>query len=166
MRLTRRHFLAAAALTTVALPTGVAVHWWEQPADAPYVHLSAAEARFMDAIAEATFPAGGTPALGGGAAGVARYMDLILSGMVGTQRSLVRAGMHAVDHLSVVTHGDTFSGLVPEAAQAQLRSWLASDIAPLRGLVQSLYLFAAMAYVAHPEVAPLLRPWFGCGFGR
>ena len=85
--------------------------------------------------------------------------------MVGTQRQLIRLSVHAVDNLARAAHGARFQDLPVATAQDQLRAWLGSDVAALRGLVQSLYLFTVMAYTAHPEVAPLLRPWFGCGFG-
>lgn len=169
MRLTRRHLLALAGLTTAAATAGVGltlVHWWDQPPEAPYLHVSADEARFLDALAEAVFPTGGTPALGGASASVARYMDLVLSGLVGTQRELIRISMHALDNLARVHGGAAFSDLPADRAEAQIRDWLASPNGVERGLAQSLYLFVVMGYTAHPEVAPILRPWFNCGFGE
>jgi hypothetical protein len=169
VRLTRRHFLAVAGLTAAAAAAGVALtahHWWDQPAAAPYHHVSRDEVLFLDALAEAAFPAGGTPSLGGGQANVGRYLDIVLAGLVGMQRQLVRVSMHALDNLARAGHGVAFHDLPPDTAQAQLREWLLSPSATERGLAQSLYLFVVMAYTAHPDVAPLLRPWFGCGFGE
>lgn len=168
-RTSRRRFLTVAALGAAAAAAGGLalgpVRWWNQPPEAPYRYVSADEVVFLDALAEAAFPAGGTPALGGAAAAVPRYLDLVLAGLVGTQRSLIRLSMHAMDNLARLSHGVPFHALPPDAAQAQLRAWLASPSAAERGLAQSLHLFVAMAYTAHPAVAPTLSPWFTCGFG-
>lgn len=158
-----------AGLTTAAAGAGVALtlaRWWEQPPTDPYRYVSVDEARFLDALAEAAFPAGGTPPLGGGQANVARYLDVVLAGTVGWQRGLVRLSMHALDNLARLSHGVPFHALPAEAAQAQLRDWLTTPVAAERGLAQSLYLFVVMAWCAHPEVAPTIAPWFHCGFGE
>lgn len=169
MVITRRQVLAGMALLTAAGAAGATltvVRWWAEPADTPYLRLSAHESEFFSALAEAVFPTGGVPALGGGEAAVPRYLDRVLVGLAPTQHNLLRVGIHALDNLARTHHGRRFVELEPAAAQDQLRAWLASDVAPLRGLVQTLHLFVAMAYTAHPAVAHHLRPLFNCGFGE
>jgi len=158
-----------AGLTTAAAGAGVALtaaRWWEQPPTAPYAYLSADEVEFLDALAEAALPAGGTPSLGGAGADVGRYLDVVLAGMVGWQRSLVRLSMHALDNLARASHGVPFHALPAADAQAQLRDWLTTPVHAQRAIAQSLYLFVVMAWCAHPEVAPTIAPWFHCGFGE
>lgn len=165
---TRRQLLAAAGLLAAASAAGVGgtlVAWWDQDPLAGHAHLSAAEVGFFDALAEAVFPAGGEPALGGREAGVCRYLDQVLSGMHPTQRNLVRLGVHALDTLPLPTRGARFATLDPASARDVLRGWLDHDRPELRGLAQSLYLFVAMGYLAHPAVAPALAPSFACGYG-
>lgn len=168
MRLTRRHFLAATALVAGAgaVTGATAYRWWDQDPAEPYRVLSADEVRFLDALAEAMFPAGGTPPLGGREAGVARYVDLVIGGMHPTQGKLVRLSLHALDALPVASHGARFSTLALADAQAQVAEWTAHPVFEIRALFQSFYIFVAMAYLAHPKVSPLISPSFNCGFGE
>lgn len=168
MSLTRRHVLAGAAAIAAAgsLSVGVvAARWWDQPASAPLAHLSIEEVAFLDALADAVFPEGGTPALSGRQAHVSRYVDAVLIGMVPMQRELLRLGLHALDALAVAETGAFYSALDPGRAASVLRGWLAAGDPNLRGLAQSMYIFVGMAYLAHPDVAPVLAPQFRCGFG-
>ena len=172
MSLTRRQLLAAAAALTggaalvgAAGVAGTAWRWWDQAPGAGYRNVSPDEARFFDALAEAVFPAGGQPALGGAEAGVAHYLDEVLQGMAPAQRNLIRLAAHALDNLARTSTGHALSDLPTPAATAVLRAWLAHPRPEIRGLAQSFYLFVTMAYLAHPDVAPLLVPSFSCGFG-
>ena len=184
MPVTRRHFLAAsAALAAGPLAVGgVAVSWWNQPPQAPLRHLSATEIAFFDALADAIFPPGGTPALSGRDAGVCRYIDQVLQGMAETQRDLLRLALHALDSLAWEQAGATLPELAarpapgsgspgvtrpggPEAVADVLRGWLTAGDGNLRGLAQSLHIFVGMAYLAHPDVSPTVADQFGCGFG-
>lgn len=168
MSLSRRQLLAGAAAFAAAgvvAAGGVAARWWDQPASAPFAHLSADEAAFLDAVADAIFPAGGEPALSGREARVARYVDAVLTGLAPTQRDLLRVGLHALDALALAEAGAFFSALGAEQAGAVLKGWLAGVDPNLRGLAQSVYVFVGMAYLAHPDVAPVLAPQFACGFG-
>lgn len=169
MPLTRRHVLAASALVaagSAAGAGGVAWRWYDQPADAPFSHLSPDEVAILDAIAEACFPRGGEPALGGAEAHVSRYFDGVLGGLTGAQRKLLKLGVHALDALSVPTHGGFLSELpVPDASDA-LASWLAHSRYEVRGVAQSITLFVAMAYFAHPAVRGSVADSFRCGFSN
>ena len=166
MRLTRRHLLAGAALLATASVTGVAASWWDQAAGGAYVVLSDDEAAIFEAFAEAVYPAGGEPVLGARDAGVSAYLDAVLSGMIATQRDLLRLSLHAPDALPVATTGSRLRALPVADATAIIAAWLAFPNAEVRGLVQSFHIFAGMAYLTHPEVAPLIAGHFGCGYGR
>ncbi len=173
MPITRRQLLAvAAALATVPVGLGgVGWSWWGQAADVPLRHLSASEVAFFDALAEAIFPPGGTPALSGREAHVCRYIDAVLAGMAETQRDFFRLGLHALDALAWEQAGAALPDLAadpargPEAVAEVLRGWLVSTDGNLRGLAQSLHIFVGMAFLAHPDVSPVIADQFGCGFG-
>ncbi len=167
MGISRRQLLAASALVAGAAASGaggVAWRWWDQPADAPYALLSPDEVAILDALAEACFPAGGTPEMGGGEAGVARYFDGVLEGLAPAQQKLLKLALHAIDALPLPTHGGYLAELaVPDASDA-VAGWLASSRYEIRGLAQSLCLFVGMAWFAHPKVRVLVAPSFRCGF--
>lgn len=169
MKITRRHVIVGLAAVTAAGAGGVGAHvagWWAQDPAAPFLHLSMEEVAIFDALAEAAWPTGGDPAIGGRDAGASRYLDGVLVGMPETQRDLLRLSLHAVDALPLPTHGARFRALPDADAQALLAAWLASETAELRTLVQSFQLLSGMAWTTHPAVAPRLVAWFGCGFGR
>lgn len=169
MKVTRRHVLAGVAAVAAAGAAGGAAvvgAWWRQDVGAGLAVLSEEEAGLFDAIAEAAWPSGGDPAIGGRDAGAARYLDALLVGMPATQRDLLRLSLHAVDALSLPTHGAHFHTLPAAEAQDALSAWLAHPRAELRSLVQSLHILSGMAWTSHPDVAARLVPLFGCGYGR
>jgi hypothetical protein len=169
MQLSRRHVLASAALVAaagVAAAGGVAAAWWDQAPEAPLRALSADEADILDAFAEALYPTGGDPLLGGKDAGVAAYLDGLLGAMEDEQANLLRLALHALDALPLATHGARLRDLAPPDSTDLVRSWLAVDQAELRGVVQSFALFCGMAYFSHPDVAPRIAALSHCGFGR
>lgn len=167
MRVTRRQLLAASSLlggAVIAGAGGVAFRWWDQPSHTPYAVLSADEAAILDAFAEACFPAGGDPPLGGAAAGVGRYFDGILEGLVPTQQKLLRLALHGLDAFPLATHRAYLTDLPVPDATATVTAWLRSTRPEIRGLAQSFFIFVGMAWMAHPDVRPRIAPMFGCGF--
>ena len=168
MNLSRRHVLAAGALVlaTGAVAGGVAWSWWDQAAAGGLRTLSEDEVTVLDALAEAIFPSGGDPAIGGREAGCGRYTDVVLSGMAATQCNLVRLSIHALDAATLPTHGARFASLDTATATTVVRGWLHSDLPELRGVVQSLYIFLGTAWTTHPAVAPRIVALSTCGYGR
>jgi hypothetical protein len=166
--LSRRHVLAASGLLLAlgAVAGGTAATWWDQDALEGLQVLSEEEVKLLDALAEAIFPSGGDPAIGGREAGCGRFTDRVLAGMAPNQANLVRLSLHALDQLTLPTHGARFHTLDTPAATAVVRSWLASDLAELRGVVQSFYIFLGTAWTTHPEVAPRIQRLSSCGYGR
>jgi len=167
MRVTRRHVLLATTLLSGAVVAGagaVVGRWWDQAADTPYAVLSADEAAILDTFAEACFPAGGDPPMGGAAAGVGRYFDGVLEGLVPAQQQLLRLALHALDAMPLPTHGGFLTELAISDASDAVASWLASTRPEIRGLAQSFFIFVGMAWMAHPDVRPRIAPMFGCGF--
>lgn len=169
MKLSRRHFLAAAGLVAAASTTlaagGLAASWWDAPADAPLHVLSDEEAEILDALAEAIHPEGGDPAIGGRRARCGRACDTVMQGLVPTQAKLLKVAIHALDALPVVTHGARLRHLPTPTATDIVRGWLRSDLAELRGVVQSLAIFVGTAWTLHPDVQPHIAAMTRCGYG-
>ena len=117
---------AAAALTVTPLAAagGTAGAWCNQAPTDGLKWVSAPEATFLDAFAEALFPVGSLPGPGGGSAGLAYYLDDLFVGLEEVQRNLIRLGMHGLDHLPLVTHGARFQELPRETATALVETWL------------------------------------------
>jgi hypothetical protein len=165
--LTRRHLLAASALVAAGSAAGVAAvgwRWWDQRASLPYAILSDDEAAIMDALAEACFPSGGTPEMGGRAAGVSHYFDGVMEGLAPAQQRLLKLALHAVESLPLPTHGGYLTELSTADASDAVGSWLHSGNAEIRGVAQSLTLFVGMAWFSHPLVAPGVAEHFMCGY--
>ncbi len=172
MALTRRHLLASAgalgalgAVATAAVGLGYRA-WWDQPAAPGLRYLSTDEAAFVDALADAIFPPSEALPLRGREAAVALFMDQTLGGMAPVQRNLVRLSMHALDQYPRTSGQRAFRDLALDEAIAVLGEWTRSELAELRGVVASVYVFVAMAYTVHPEVASRLAPSFRCGYGQ
>lgn len=165
MKLSRRQLLALSGAATLAAAGGVVGSWWNVKPGEEYRCLSLEEALFLDAVAEAAFPRGGDPELGGGEAGVSWYVDELLSGMEELQRNLLRLSLHAFDAETLPMHGSRFRHLPAPLAQEVLRGWLMSGLPELRNAFSSVYLFVGMAYTSHPTIAARLSPSFRCGFG-
>src|SRR5262245_40218658 len=106
--LSRREMLkrAAAAGAVSAVPVGVLA---QAPAE-PYVHLSAQEARTLEAIVARLIP---SDEHGPGAleAGAARYIDRALGDALAAQRPAYSAGLAAVDRYAQATAGKPFAEL-------------------------------------------------------
>lgn len=165
MKLSRRQILALTAAAGLAGTLGVVGSWWNAKPDQAYHCLTIEEALFLDAVAEAAFPKGGDPDLGGGEAGVSWYVDALLLGMEEVQRNLLRLSLHAFDAETLPFHGARFRELPAATAQSVLRGWLNSEIPELRNAFSSVYLFVGMAYTSHPIISARLQPSFRCGFG-
>lgn len=166
MSLTRRAVLIGAAGAAVVAGTagGVVLAWWEQPVAEGFMVISAPEAEFLDAFAEAVYPSSALP--GGGAVGAAAYIDGILLGMVPFQRNLVRLSMHALDAWAVARHGRGLAALPVAEATALINGLFTSATSELRGIVMTLHLFSGMAWFSHPAVAAQLQGSFRCGLSR
>ena len=84
MSLSRRHVLAATTAVGVAGGLGVgtaAWRWWERPPGEGLQSLADDEYAFVQALAEAWMPAGGTPELSGADAALGNFIDGLISAM-------------------------------------------------------------------------------------
>jgi hypothetical protein len=156
--------LTAAAATLG--PAALALRWWEQPPMTGFRFLSEDEVRFFDAFAEAVFPAGGTPPLGGGSAQVGRFADEIWSGMMPFQRNLIRESIHAFDQLARVEAGERLTTLAPTEAERVISGWMEHSRSEVRGVATTFHIFSGMAWTTHPEVAEFFARRFRCGYAR
>ncbi len=168
-KITRRQVLAASGLIAAAGAIGVGVRvasWWDQDAEHPYTKLSPREVELVDAIADAMFPKGGTPALSGSEAKIAPWLDVVLASQPDPTPDLVRLLLHGLDDHARLTSGRSLTGLDDAARADKLRGWLTNDNHLVRGAVSSITLFVAMGYCGHPDVIEACGWKWPCGFER
>jgi hypothetical protein len=158
-------------LSTAALGIGVVggtvySAWWDQPHAQNLQFLSQEEADFADALADAIFPPSAGLPLRGREAGVAVVLDEVFSGMTSFQRKMLRLSLHALDQYPLLTHGTAFRNLSAEQGGEVVAGWASSELAELRGIVASVYIFVTMAFSVHPKISPVFAAHFPCGYGR
>lgn len=169
MKPTRRQVLAAAAAVSAAggLGLGTSVwSWWDRPAGAGLKALAPEEHAFVQAMAEAWMPPGGTPAISGAEARLGDYFDDMVASMPADLGKQLRLLLHALDHLTVPVRGRTFRSLPLETRSAVLAGWLDHPVFLVRDGVTAVMILIGMGYTTHPEVVSVLRPMFPCGYGR
>lgn len=169
MRITRRQIVAAALAVPAAAALGagaVGVAWWDRPPGAGLQVLSVEEHAFVQALAEAWMPPGGEPALSGADARLGDWFDAVLAGMPVPPRTQLKLLLHGLDHLPVVTHATRYTTLHLDDRQMVLRGWLHSDRYLLRTAIQAVLVLVGLGWSTHPELVAVMRPWFGCTFGR
>lgn len=167
-KITRRMVLATSTLMAAAAGAGVARvgSWWGAPASPSFDCLTSLEADLIDAIAEAYFPPGGTPALSGKDAGISRYLDSLFALMDEPTPTLLRMLLHALDDAARVTRFGGLLALSIEERGEFLRSWTQSDSHLVRGAIGGLLTFVGTAYCGHPEVREACGWQFPCGHER
>lgn len=169
MKLGRRHVLAALLAVPVAGglgAAGLAWRWWDRPPGEGLKRLSQDEHDFVDALAEAWLPEGGTPAISGRGAALGRFFDEVIDGMAHGTGTELKLLLQALDDLTFATHASAFRHLPLDTRIEVLRGWLHSDQWLLRNAVQATIVLAGTGYTAHPDVVAVLRPMFPCGLGR
>ena len=168
MAITRRHLLAATAAAAAAGSLGVGglvMRWWDQPNDAPWRCLSQEEIDFLEAMADAMFPAGGTPPMAGADANAARFFDEVIAAMEPTQGKLLRLLFNALDASTMPTEGGIFSMLPVDERRAVIQEWLHAELAEYRMAAQSVLVLVGTAYTVHPDTAHYFGPMYGCRYG-
>jgi hypothetical protein len=173
MPVTRRHLLTLAAAVPVAgglLAAGVggtvAWQWWARPPGEGLQRLASDEHDFVQALAEAWMPAGGTPAISGSEAELGHFLDGVLAGMSEPQANELKILLQALDDLPRLTHFAPYRSLDLEARIALLDGWLHSDQWLLRNAMIGLLSLMGTGFSTHPDVLPHVRPHFKCAYGR
>jgi len=124
-----------------------------------YEVIARREAAFLDAVAETTFPAGGSIPISGRMADVAGRIDGMLAALPGRQRGLIRALFMLVEQATLFFPAPgaggfrRFSALNGEQRDAVLHGWLESRFFSRRLVFGALRALLTMAYLEHPAVA-------------
>ena len=169
MQISRRHLLALSAGTAAvgAIGTGgVLISWWDQPAEDPYLSLSAKEGAFVRAWSGAAFPATQTIPLAGSNAGLDRFFDQMLQSVPSEMENLLKLLLNGLDALPSPSHSASFRELTQSDQRDLFDSWSKSDVGAFRSAVQSLTLLLGMGWSTHPDVAPFMQKLHSCGYGR
>lgn len=168
MQITRRHVLAATGALGVASSLtagGVLLSWWDRPPGQGLTALSPEEWTFVQALAEAWMPPGGTPAISGAEARVGDFLDGVVQNMAETQGKLFRVLVRLLDHATLPTRGARFSSLDLETRTSVLAGWVNAPTYLQRQAISSVLVLVAFGYMQHPEVAPAFRHLYRCGYG-
>lgn len=123
----------------------------------PLSVLAAREAAFLDAAAEALFPAGSEIPLSGREANLPGYVDGWLQLVPARQRLLIRALLLLVEQSTLFFPPPgpglrRFSALSLAQREAALRGWGASRLGLRRLVFTSLRALLTMGYLGHPVV--------------
>jgi len=169
MQISRRHLLALSAGSAAAGAIGaggLAISWWDQPADKPYRSLSSDEGAFVRAWAGVAFPATPLSPIAGDEAQLDRFFDEMLLVMPADTAKLLRVLLHSLNTLPLATRWGRFTDLEPNTQKRLFEEWTHSDVSLFRSATQSLVLLLGMGWSTHPSVAPTMQKLHSCGYGR
>jgi hypothetical protein len=127
----------------------------------PLDRISAREAAFLDAAAEATFPGSGAIPVSGRESDVPHHTDRWFAVLHPRMRLLMRLLFFLVEHATLLWWAPgprgwrRFSSLSREQQRAALEGWSGSRLFAFRLVFVSLRAVLTMGYFAHPAV---LRP--------
>jgi hypothetical protein len=120
--------------------------------------LSAREATFLGAAADAVFPPGGVPALSGAEAGAVRHIDRWLALLTRRNRVLIRLLLAFFEHATLLFPAPgrggrrRFSSLSAAQRMALLEDWEHSPLRMRRIVFASLRTILTSSYFASPDV--------------
>ncbi len=126
--------------------------------DSSLSQLSAREAAFLGAAADAVFPPGGTPALSGVEAGAVRHIDRWLALMTRRNRVLIRLLVVFFEHVTLLFPAPgrggrrRFSSLSLPQRSELLEGWEHSPLRLRRLVFASLRTILTSSYFASPDV--------------
>lgn len=169
MRITRRHVLAVLAVggAASALGTGaVGLSWWDRPPGEGLKVLSPQEYDLVQAVGEAWMPRGGTPELSAADAEVGLFFDELLAHSPEDAARMLKLLLQALDDKPRIGWFSAYRHLPLESRQEILAGWIDHPRPLLRRAVHGMIVLLSMGWTTHPEVARILRPSFGCGYGR
>ena len=169
MKLTRRHILAAAAAIPAAglLGTGtLALRWYDKAPGEGLSLLSDDEYGFVQALAEAWMPGGGTPSLSGADANLGAWLDEMLTHMAANQVTLLKMMLQILDDAPLLTDRTRYTTLPLARRTEILRGWMASKKPLFRGAVTGVIVLMGMGWSTHPDVVRVIAPMFRCGWSR
>ncbi len=121
------------------------------------------EAAFLDAAAEASFPAGGVMPIGGREADLPGYADAFLGSLPRHLRLQVRAMLMLFEQATLFFPAPgrgghrRFSSLSTEQQVAALEGWSTSRLFPRRLAFAALRAVLTMGYLGHPVIMRHLR---------
>jgi len=147
------------------IPIAVAALWavrrllfaYPRPA-VRYEVITAREAAFLDAVAQTTFPPGGSIPISGREADIAGRMDRMLSAFPTRQRGLIRALFMLVEQATLFFPAPgaggfrRFSALRAEQRAGALAGWRESRFFARQLVFGALRALLTMAYLEHPAV--------------
>jgi hypothetical protein len=130
----------------------------------PPTCLSRREIATLTAVADALFPAGGAIEPSGIEAGVAGYVDRLVTASQPRQRLLMRALFFLIEHATLLFPAPggisglrRFSSLSPAQRTASIEAWQTSGLFARRLVFTTLRAICTLGYLADPAVLRALR---------
>jgi hypothetical protein len=166
--ITRRQVVAVLAATSAAAAGsagGLALRWWDRAPGEGLAALSQDEHDFLQAVAEAWMPAGGTPPLSGADAQAGRFLDAVVASMSPATGRELKLLLQALDDWPIPRRLAPFRRLPLDTRIAVLHGWRHSDRWLLRNAALGVLVLVAEAVTMHPRFLALLAPNAPCGFG-
>lgn len=142
-------------LALIALIVGVMFTGYGPPLLAKPKRLSRREQHVLAALADASFPRGGEPALSGTEAGLVAYMDDHMDSITRDKRTLLRLLLVFLECQGLIfgPHRRRFTRMTEEQQLATLQALSVSPIYFLRITQLSIRTLFCLAYMASPSVA-------------
>ena len=165
----RRHLIAIAGLAAISGPTLVGVQlyqWWDVPPDAPYHLLHTHEAKMVQHICRAMFPAGEEITVDGGDLYLERFFDQLLLTLGETEQKLIKLFLQFIDKMSYLSeYRAPFLELSVQQQQHFLEGQLQSSNYLVRNAFLSIITLLGMGYTSHPQISPRIAIYHRCGYG-
>ncbi len=146
--------------------SATAVRWWDRAPGSGLETLSADEHAFVQALAEAWMPRGGTPELSGADARLGDFLDVSLASMTPLNRKGLKLLLQVLDDSTLPTHLSAYRHLPLSQRQKTLYGWMHHDNSLVRAAIQGITVLVAVGWTTHPDVAAVLSPSMRCWYGR
>lgn len=157
----RRAFLRASVMASVAIASGAAV--WLREAAAGFRVLAPQEVRIVEALGEALYPEGNPIGLSWRDVDIARCVDDLLTDlMLPRNVPAIRYLLRTLEIATLVARGQSFTSCPVELRVQIFEIWSQQDPFPRRLMIDSLKGVLCMAYYDNPRVKAAIGWRTGC----
>ena len=138
--------------------------WWNRRPGEGLEALSLREYEVVEALAEALFPPGGNPPQSGKELNLAGFVDAQIAAYDEDLRRVMKAGLHAIDDLTILSGGELTPFRKRDLASRQriIGEWERSPVFPKRGLLRVYKWYIAMGLTESPGMMEILDIDYRC----
>lgn len=144
---------------------GYRVLFHRDPPESGFQLLSIKEIQFVEALADAHFPAGNALDVPASDVAIAKGVDGWMMGMGSQEQTIVRTLLAVVDRWPQLTLSSSqpFSGLPPQNRVQMIKNWEEKGNDATRGLAELLRTVVSLHYFEDPRVLSSMGFRVGCG---